>query len=57
MFIMKYDDFEKYCEWSFAVMDEIEKQIDYSNYPPYQKRVFGFIAERLMNIYIRSRIN
>lgn len=51
MFIMKYDDFEKYCEWSFAVMDEIEKQIDYSNYPPYQKRVFGFIAERLMNIY------
>ena len=51
MFIMKYDDFEKYCEWLFAVMDEVEKQIDYSNYPPYQKRILGFITERLMNVY------
>ncbi len=52
MFIMKYDDFAKYCEWHFAVMAELEKRIDYSSYPPYQKRIFAFIAERLMNVYM-----
>lgn len=52
MFIMKYEDFTKYCEWLFAVMAELEKRIDYSNYPPYQKRVLAFMAERLMNVYM-----
>ncbi|MBR0150023.1 MAG: DUF4422 domain-containing protein [Synergistaceae bacterium] len=52
MFIMKYDDFTKYCEWHFAVMAELEKHVNYSSYPTYQKRIFAFIAERLMNVYM-----
>ena len=54
MFIMKYEDFEKYCEWLFSVLTEIEPVIisRYSNIP--QNRVLGFIAERLMDVYIRK---
>lgn len=54
MFIMKYDDFVKYCEWLFKVLSEIEAAVPFQNYSPYQKRVFGYMAERLMNVYIHK---
>ena len=40
MFIMKYEDFEKYCEWLFAVLAEIEPLVPYQNYTAYQKKVY-----------------
>lgn len=52
MFVMKSDLSQAYCEWLFPILFELEKQIDISNYSPYQKRVFGFIAERLFNIWL-----
>lgn len=52
MFIMKYEDFTKYCEWLFAVLAEVEPHIPYQYYNPYQKRVFGFLAERLTYVYL-----
>lgn len=52
MFMMKYDDFVKYCEWLFSVLAETEPLIPFQYYSPYQKRVFAFMAERLLNVYI-----
>lgn len=52
MFVMKSTLCEKYCEWLFPILFELESQIDISSYTPYQRRVFGFIAERLFNIWI-----
>ena len=52
MFIMKYEDFEKYCEWLFAVLSEVEPLVSYQHYNSYQKRVFAFMTERLFNVYI-----
>ena len=54
MFVMKYDDFEKYCEWLFAVLASLENKIPYKNYDNYQRRVFGFLAERLLNVYVHK---
>lgn len=54
MFIMKYEDFEKYCEWVFAVMSEVEPLIPYQHYNTYQKRTLGAITERLLNVYVRK---
>lgn len=54
MFIMKKSDFDKYCEWLFALLFEVEKRIDISLYSPYQARIFGFMAERLLNVYMRA---
>lgn len=54
MFIMKYEDFAEYCEWLFAVLAEVEPQVPYQSYNTYQRRVFAFIAERLLNVYVRK---
>ena len=53
MFIMKYEDFCDYCEWLFAVLSEVDKQINYKTYySPYQIRVPAFMSERLFNVYM-----
>ncbi len=52
MFIMRKDDFDTYCSWLFPILFEVEKQIDITAYSPYQRRIFGFMAERLMNVWI-----
>lgn len=57
MFIMKRELCIQYCEWLFPILFELEKQLDISKYSAYQKRVFGFIAERLFNIWlVRNQI-
>lgn len=54
MFIMKRDIFDRYCEWLFAVLFELEKRLDISEYSPYDARVFGFVSERLLDIYLEK---
>ena len=54
MFVMKWEDFEKYCEWLFTVLFEIDERIHYQDYGTYQMRVPAFMAERLFNIYVRK---
>ena len=52
MFIAKYELFNKYFEWLFPLLFEAEKRIDVSKHEAHQKRVFAFLAERLLNIYV-----
>lgn len=52
MFIMTWGDFDKYCRWLFPLLAEIESRIDISNYNPVQRRIFGYMAERLLNVYL-----
>lgn len=51
MFIMKKDEFDKYCEWLFDILFELESNVQISNCS-YQARIFGFISERLLNVYV-----
>lgn len=52
MMIIKKQDFDNYCEWLFSILFEAEKIIDWENRNTYEKRVFGFIAERLLNVWV-----
>ena len=52
MFILKRDIFNRYCEWLFPILFELENRIDISRYDDYNLRVFGFIAERLFNVWL-----
>ena len=53
MMICKRELLDKYCEWLFEVMFQLEEFIDLNKYEDaYQKRVFGFISERLLQVWI-----
>lgn len=52
MFCMPITFFEEYCEWLFSVLEKVEKNINLEARDEYQKRVFGFLAERLQNVYV-----
>ncbi len=52
MFVMKKELFNEYCEWLFSILFELEKRIDISNYSVYDARIFGFLSERLFNVWL-----
>jgi hypothetical protein len=52
MFVMKWDLFDRYCTFLFDVLFELEKRIDITDYDTREKRVFGFIGERLLDVWI-----
>lgn len=54
MFLMKKDIFDGYCQWLFPILSAVEEHIDISTYSSYDKRVFGFLSERLLDIYLEA---
>lgn len=54
MFAMKKELFDEYCAWLFDILFELEKRIDISQYNQYEARVFGFLSERLFNVWLEK---
>lgn len=52
MFIMKKDYFDEYCEWLFNILGDVENSIDINGYSEQEKRVFGYLSEMLMDVWI-----
>ena len=55
MFIMKWENFEEYCSWVFSILLEVEKKIDPKNYPVSQVRVYGYMHELLLAVYVEKK--
>lgn len=54
MFILCKIDFQNYCEWIFSVFKELTHHINPIEYNTYQKRVYGYLAERLLYVYFKK---
>jgi hypothetical protein len=52
LFITKWEIFEDYCKWIFDIFGKVEKLKDFSGYSVEKARVFGFMAEFLLNVYV-----
>ena len=54
MFVMSQEKLCAYCNWLFGILFELEARLDISGYSPYDARVFGFVAERLLDVWIET---
>lgn len=54
MFVMKRDRLDAYCTWLFDVLFELESRLDISAYSTNDARVFGFVSERLLDIWMET---
>ena len=52
MFIMKKEIFFDYCSWMFPILEEFDRNTDYSTYSKEALRTPGHLSERLLNIYL-----
>ena len=54
MVIAKKAVFDAYAKWLFDILFEVEKRIqkDVETRDSYQQRVYGFLSERLMTVYV-----
>lgn len=55
MFIMRKELFTEYCGWLYGILFKVEERLDISGYSDYDSRVFGFIAERLLDVWVETR--
>ena len=55
MFVMRQDLFLQYCQWLFNILFELEKRLDLSEFDAYNSRVFGFVSERLLDVWLEKQ--
>lgn len=55
MFVLRRDDFEELMEWLFDVLFKFEDSVPNEKYKGYQERIFGFLSERLITVWIEHK--
>ena len=56
MFIIHREAFNAYCNWLFAILYEMEKELDMNGYTVQEKRVYGYLGEILLNVWIKKNV-
>lgn len=46
--------FQRYADWLFDILFEVEKRIDVTGYDLYNQRVFGFLSEQLVKVWVEK---
>lgn len=54
MFITKKKYFNDYCEWLFKILFLLESITDLSDYTPEEARIYGYLSEILLNVWVRK---
>ena len=53
MMIISKSDYNKYCRWLFDILFELEKITDLTGYTIQQQRIYGFLSEFLLNVWVK----
>ncbi len=53
--VAKKELFDEYAEWLFNIFFELQKRIDLTFEDDYHKRVFGFISEFLLYVWVTAK--
>ena len=54
MYIMKKEISDKYCEWLFDILFELEEQFKDAEYDGFHSRFYGRVSELLLDVYINT---
>lgn len=54
MMVMKKELLDRYCAWLFDILQELESTLDITAYSPNDQRVFGFVGERLLDVWLET---
>lgn len=54
MLVMRRDILDAYCTWLFDVLARVEAIADTTSYTAYDKRLCGFLGERLLDVWIEK---
>lgn len=52
MFIMRKDEFDKYCEWLFTILEYMELHHGEFTSSEQMPRIYGFVSELLLDVYV-----
>lgn len=52
MFILRWEAFDQLMTWLFSILFEFETEINIADYKGYQERIFGFLSERLITLWV-----
>lgn len=55
MLYCKAELFDAYCAWLFPVLFELEDYVDLTGADDYRRRLYGFLSERLLNVWVSAR--
>ncbi len=55
LFVTNEKYFREYAEWLFSIFDLVERRIHVEEYDSYHKRVFGFLSEQLLYVWVKGR--
>lgn len=55
IYIMRREVFYDYCQWLFPILEGIDRRSDTNGYDAQEKRVDGYLAERLFGVYFTWR--
>ena len=53
MFITHWKYFDAYSEWLFGILFEVERRVPPID-DPIQSRIYGYMSERLINVFCES---
>ncbi len=55
LMVTTLEKYREYCDWLFTILEEAGKHIDVAGYDSYHKRVYGFLSEVLLYVWINAR--